>query len=631
MKIDYLKINGFGKLINKEIKLEKNINIIYGKNEAGKSTLLNFINSMFYGASKIKNGKEISDYDKYKPWKAEEFSGKLKYTLDNGEKYEVYRDFKSKNPIIYDNQKQDISNQFVIDKSKGIDYIYEQIGVDQDTFENTVITPQTEIAIGKNGQNIIIQKISNLVSSGDENVSFKKTLEKINKAQNEQVGTDRTTQKPMNNINVKIANLEYEKKQLEEYKILLSESSNNFDGTQKSIIIEEKRLELFRDVKDCLEKLDRQMTELDINSKIKNDYDNKIDILENKIDIKAKINVKNQKKNFLLNYIFILISLIILIIGIVSKLSIVFSIIFIILFISIGIITVLKKNQFKKEKNKKIKELEELEKKIHQEIEILEKNKKELDEKFKEKDIKLKEQKNQIDHEIISKYENELDIDFIEMVLLMNIDELIVSISNKEERINNLKFELKTKESYRNQIKEKIDTFSKIEEKLESAIQEKEELMSLNNSFNIAKDCMESAYEQIRENLSPVFTNELCNIVKNISDNKYSNIVFNDTEGLTVEIDDGRYMPVQRLSMGTVDQMYLALRISSINAISSENLPIILDESFVYFDDIRLKNILRFLNDNYKEKQIILFSCSNREKKALKELDIHYNEIVLES
>jgi len=90
-------------------------------------------------------------------------------------------------------------------------------------------------------------------------------------------------------------------------------------------------------------------------------------------------------------------------------------------------------------------------------------------------------------------------------------------------------------------------------------------------------------------------------------------------------------MPVQRLSMGTVDQMYLALRISSINAISSENLPIILDESFVYFDDIRLKNILRFLNDNYKEKQIILFSCSNREKKALKELDIHYNEIVLES
>ena len=40
MKINYLKINQFGKLKNKEINLENNINLIYGKNEAGKTTLL---------------------------------------------------------------------------------------------------------------------------------------------------------------------------------------------------------------------------------------------------------------------------------------------------------------------------------------------------------------------------------------------------------------------------------------------------------------------------------------------------------------------------------------------------------------------------------------------------------------
>ena len=91
MKINYLKINGFGKLKNKEINLENNINLIYGKNESGKSTLLSFINSMFYGISKNKNGKEISDYEKYKPWVGEEFSGKLKYSLDNNENYEIFR------------------------------------------------------------------------------------------------------------------------------------------------------------------------------------------------------------------------------------------------------------------------------------------------------------------------------------------------------------------------------------------------------------------------------------------------------------------------------------------------------------------------------------------------------------
>ena len=63
MKINNLKINGFGKLKDKEIKLEDGINIVYGENEAGKSSLLKFITSMFYGASKNKNGKELSDFD----------------------------------------------------------------------------------------------------------------------------------------------------------------------------------------------------------------------------------------------------------------------------------------------------------------------------------------------------------------------------------------------------------------------------------------------------------------------------------------------------------------------------------------------------------------------------------------
>ena len=95
MKIKDIQVNGFGKLSNKKIKLDKKINIIYGKNEAGKSTLLGFINSIFYGASKNKNGKNISDFDKYFPWNSDNFSGKISYELDNGESYEVFRDLKN--------------------------------------------------------------------------------------------------------------------------------------------------------------------------------------------------------------------------------------------------------------------------------------------------------------------------------------------------------------------------------------------------------------------------------------------------------------------------------------------------------------------------------------------------------
>ena len=67
LKIENIKINSYGNLKNKEINLKK-LNIIYGKNESGKSTLLNFIKNIFYGVSKNKNGRDISDYDKYLPW-----------------------------------------------------------------------------------------------------------------------------------------------------------------------------------------------------------------------------------------------------------------------------------------------------------------------------------------------------------------------------------------------------------------------------------------------------------------------------------------------------------------------------------------------------------------------------------
>ena len=173
MKINNVKINNYGKIKNKEINFEKNINIIYGKNESGKSTLLNFILNSFYGISKNKNSKEISDYDKYLPWNGEEFSGKLEYELDNKEKYEIYRDFNKKNPKIFNNEKIEISKEFNINKNKGNEFFYEQTKIDEELFTSTVLIRQQEVKLGKSNQNILIQKIANLVGTGDDNVSYK--------------------------------------------------------------------------------------------------------------------------------------------------------------------------------------------------------------------------------------------------------------------------------------------------------------------------------------------------------------------------------------------------------------------------------------------------------------------------
>ena len=123
MKINKLKINSYGKLKNKEIEFKDNINIVYGKNESGKSTLLKFIQNSFYGISKNKKGKEYSDFDKYSPWTEEEFSGKLEYELDNNEKYEIYRDFKKKNPKIFNEKKKIFQKNLILIKQKEMNFL----------------------------------------------------------------------------------------------------------------------------------------------------------------------------------------------------------------------------------------------------------------------------------------------------------------------------------------------------------------------------------------------------------------------------------------------------------------------------------------------------------------------------
>ena len=160
MKINKIRINSYGKLKEKEINLNNGINIIYGKNESGKSTLLKFIINSFYGISKNKKGKEYSDFERYTPWVGNDFSGKIEYELDNKNKYEIFRDFKKKNPKIFNENMEDISKGFNIDKNKGNQFFYEQTNVDEDLFLSTLVVGQTETKLRKTGTKYVSTKNS---------------------------------------------------------------------------------------------------------------------------------------------------------------------------------------------------------------------------------------------------------------------------------------------------------------------------------------------------------------------------------------------------------------------------------------------------------------------------------------
>lgn len=625
MKINNLKINGFGKLKNKEINLKDGINIVYGENEAGKSSLLKFITSMLYGASKNKNGKDISDFDKYKPWQTEEFSGKIEYNLDNGESFEVYREFKKKNPVIYNSKKEDISKTFNIDKTKGIEFFEDQTGIDEETFYNTAITEQEGIKLSKSSQNSIIQKISNLISSGDDNISFKKSLDKLNKRQNEEVGTERTSQRPINNVENKIRKLLDEKRSLETYRENIYDNSLEKEQLKLEEKDEEVKKEFLKEVKAKLDNNRLKSAEINFNRNLENDYSQKINELNKRIESSQaednfeKVNTKNY---YLVAAIFIITFIVLMVVNSFKLVNAV---------VLLPLIFVFYK---KAEAEKKIKQKEQnkdLDKeKIIHEIEVLKENQETQKREAESKQEKLSNDIEREKNELIEKYTKFLDIGFMQENLEKNYDEILKEIDKKENRLNTIKFRLHTMETSSENINKKLEELAKIEEELEATEEEKDELLSLNNSYNIAKVCLERAYEQVKENISPRFTENLCDIISKISDGRYENVIFSDSEGLRVELQNGNYISASRLSTGTIDQMYISLRLSALNEITEETMPIILDEAFAYFDDERLANILRYINNNFKQNQVIIFTCSNREKEVLDKLNIEYNIINLE-
>lgn len=624
MKINSLKVNGFGKLKDRQVDFTDGINIIFGENESGKSSMLKFISGMLYGTSKNKNGKEISDFEKYKPWDADNFSGKINYTLDDGKTFEVYREFKKKNPIIYNSNKEDISSTFTMDKSKGINFFTEQTNLDEETFYSTAITEQEGMKLSKSSQNSIIQKISNLVSSGDDNISYKKAIDKIIRNQNEEVGTERTSQRPINIVENKIRKLMEQKRNLEIYKDSIYDNSLEKEQLKMELDDLETKKSFLKDVKNKLDNNRLKNAELNFNKNLENEYEKKIEELNKKI-ANNEVEKKYEKINFRNYYISLIVLIITFIILMATKPERLLNFIVVVPIVLI-MYKVLKerKNLDKTEHNRTDSTY-----KIVSEINILKENIEKQRLVSREKESKLKEEIEKEKDELTDKYIKKLDLGFIDENIEKSYDELLKEIEDKEKRINTIKFKLQTMEISSKDINDKLDNLAAIEEELDDAKTEKEELLSLNNSYNIAKECLEKAYNLVKENISPKFTNNLCEIISKISDNRYSNVILSDTEGLKVELPNGNYIPASRLSVGTIDQMYLSLRLSALKEVTQEKMPIILDEAFAYFDNERLENILKYLNENFSENQIIIFTCSKREEEILEKINITYNIVNL--
>ena len=643
MKIDELKVNSYGKLKNKDIKFEDGINIIYGENERGKSTLLNFIVNMFYGTSKNKKGKIMSDFDKYKPWDTEEFSGKMKYTLDNGKKYEIFREFGKKNPKIYDENMEDVSKEYSIDKNTGSQFFYEQTKVDEQAFTSTVVSYQNEVELDNQTQNILLQKIANTSSTGADNISYKKAFDKLNKKQLDEIGTTRSQGKPINiaireienltSINESLRRYENYKYEIEDKKYALQNDifkmNNQYEFANKINFIKQQQKVEEEKLKYGENKID------DIESKIQKLIDEKENVESNKI---TKRNADIKKFNLTPYIIALVLGILLSVVSFVVIKNIIISIACILIGVIICVIGIGKKNKIKaqnsaneKANNEVIQNNRDIEKKIYEinaQIELLEKSQKEQVnevEKIKNELLKnINNEKEKLKNDYFEK------IDITEINRLLNSTNLSYEIEKIQSNLNEKNIELHRLELDKENILPKLEELAENEEKLTYNKEIYEELKEKNNAINLAKQALETAYQKMKNDVTPKFTQKLSENINNITNGKYNKVIINEEDGIIIELTNGEYKNANTLSVGTIQQLYMAFRLSMAEDISDEEMPIILDEIFAFSDDSRMEDSIKNLYNNYANShQILLFTCTNREEQILQKLNFEYNKITL--
>ncbi|MEZ3436386.1 MAG: AAA family ATPase [Lachnospiraceae bacterium] len=170
-------------------------------------------------------------------------------------------------------------------------------------------------------------------------------------------------------------------------------------------------------------------------------------------------------------------------------------------------------------------------------------------------------------------------------------------------------------------------------ENLKEALEELCEVTDEYKKYENLKQAVQLASERItelsgglRKKLQQDLDVHISEIISEITDGKYEKLILGEELTLSV-ISEGKKIPAEYLSQGTIEQIYFALRMAAAEVLHEEEYPVILDDAFVCYDEQRLNRILKWLHQN--KKQVLLFTCQKREEEALKKMGIPFRKIVI--
>ena len=633
MIIKDIQLTNFGKFHHKDMLLEPGLNIIYGENEAGKTTIHTFIRGMLFGIEKQRgkaSGKDL--YSKYEPWEdSSNYQGMMRIE-NEGVTYRIERNFNRQNKSF-----KVINEDAGIELSSGeIDRLF--MGLDESCYYNTISISQLGSVTDKELEVILKNYAANLGTTKSMEIDIKAAFADLDSQkkriiQENKIGEEEIIEKTLKNVKEQL-----EVSEREQHSIIASveqkkESSYKLIDRKKELsTLDKKRLEelakhnerkdkLYQDVMSYTAEVEKNTATLDKIREHKAELEKQL--LEKGVDSSETMEALSDKVIHRSSMPITLIILALAFIGAAVGFT-VGNIEFLALkeywirpavclgvaamFLLLAIIRYGFNQRRKMKKLEALKELrlvlDKLEAAKHEELYM----KRQLDSK--------KEALNNTQQQILQEEEKE--------VIAQDYSQDIQEIEEKErelnESISKARWALEQKKENDIQTEKRLD---ELKERLDNIKNAKIEIEAIDE----AKKNIEEIANEIRNSFGKKLNERASYYMAQITNGKYDKLTIDERLNISVNSRKALIM-ASRLSKGTIEQIYMALRLAAADIIfEKDKKPILLDDAFVMYDNKRMGNTLRFMSENMD--QVILFSCHTREKVMADKLGLKHNFIKL--
>lgn len=169
-----------------------------------------------------------------------------------------------------------------------------------------------------------------------------------------------------------------------------------------------------------------------------------------------------------------------------------------------------------------------------------------------------------------------------------------------------IRSEWKEKQVRRDNLKEQAD-------EIEPGAEEKR-LEFRKKALQLAEEKMKGAAESLGRQTSGRLNRRASEIFSELTGGRYRGVSVGEKMEITVW-DGERNIRADRLSRGTLEQIYFSVRMAAAELLLEEPMPVLLDDTFAFYDEKRLESVLKWLSS--QKRQVIIFTCHKREQEIL--------------